>query len=81
MPESGFFERVIDDVDERREQLIEAHEELSGEEIVRVQNMDTGEYDYTPVWVASPSIIESAISEECNQASIIDEVQYLSEAI
>ncbi|KAA9398532.1 hypothetical protein Har1130_03630 [Haloarcula sp. CBA1130] len=78
---SEFFERVIDDVDEKRERLIQAHEELTGEEIVRVQNMDTGEYDYTPVWVASPSIIESALYEDCDQVSLIDEVQYLSEDI
>lgn len=76
-----FVERVKEDVDERREQLIQAHRELTGEEIVRVENMDTGEYDYTPVWVAHPFIIESALAEDCDQVSLIDEVQYMSEAI
>lgn len=80
MPET-LFEQIFRDVEERREQLIKAHEELSGEEIVRVENMDTGEADYTPVWVAHPFILESALHEDCDQVSLIDEVQYLSEDI
>lgn len=78
---SEFLEQVRNDVDERRERLIQSAEELSGEEIIRVENLDTHEYDYTPVWVAHPFIIDSALSEECDQVSLIDEVQYLSEDI
>ncbi|GAA0271825.1 hypothetical protein GCM10009000_104450 [Halobacterium noricense] len=76
-----FFESVIDDVDERREELIRAHEELDREKIIRVENMDTGEYDYTPVRVAQPPILESALTEECKQATVIDEVQYMAEDV
>jgi len=75
------FLAQVRDVDERREQLIQDHMELTGEEFIRVQNMDSHEYDYTPVWVAHPDIIASALSEDCTQATLIDEVQYMSEAV
>jgi len=71
----------IDDEDERREELIKACEELSGEEIIKVLNYDTGEADYTPIWVAHTSMIEMALSDDNEQATLIDEVQYMSEAI
>ncbi|WP_435116613.1 hypothetical protein [Halolamina sp. C58] len=78
---SDFVEQVQNDVEQRREQLLEKHRELTGEEIIKVRNLDTGEADYTPIWLAHPFIIESAVSDECDQVSLIDEVQYMSEAI
>jgi len=71
----------FDSVDEWREQLLEKYRELSGDELIRVRNFDTGGADYTPIWVAHPSLINSALSDDCDQASIIDEVQYLAEDI
>lgn len=71
----------FDSVDEWREQLLEKYRELSGDELIRVENLDTHEYDYTPVWVASPYIITAALAEECDQVSLIDEVQYMAEDI
>jgi len=78
---SSFLDEVRNEVDERRERLINRSEELTGEEIIRVENLDTHEYDYTPVWVAHPFIIDSALSDECDQVSLINEVQYLAEDI
>jgi len=78
---SDFVERIKEDVDERREQLIQSAEDLTGEEIIRVENLHTGEFDYTPIWVAHPDIIRSALADDCTQVSLIDEVQYLSEDI
>lgn len=71
----------FDSIDEWREQLLEKYRELSGDELIRVENLDTGGADYTPIWLANPLLIDSALAEDCDQASIIDEVQYMAEDI